>query len=308
MDLQPGTWVTETVRLEHRIAVGGMAEVWQGEHVTLGMKVAVKCLLPLLTRRDGALSRFLREAQLAARLNEPHTVRVLDCILRNGGEGETTAFIVMELLDGEDLGRRLASVGHLSLDQTEAIVRQIACALDAAHAMGIVHRDVKPENIFLGLRAGCLQAKLLDFGVANDLRSARALTASGLTVGTPQYMSPEQLRGIRDGDGRSDVWSLAVVAYACLVGRAPFEGRTVAAMGLAMSEGRPRPPSSRRSNLPSSVDAVFARAFDPRIESRFQRASDLAEALHEARLAGPMRDELRVTGRRRAARGVLPRV
>jgi eukaryotic-like serine/threonine-protein kinase len=308
MDLQPGTWVTETVRLEHRIAVGGMAEVWQGEHVTLGMKVAVKCLLPRLTRRDGALSRFLREAQVAARLNEPHTVRVLDCILRTGGEGGTTAFIVMELLEGEDLGRRLARVGHLSLDQTEEIVRQIACALDAAHAMGIVHRDVKPENIFLGVRAGCLQAKLLDFGVANDLRSARALTASGLTVGTPQYMSPEQLRGIRDGDGRSDVWSLAVVAYACLVGRAPFEGRTVAAMGLAMSEGRPRPPSSRRSGLPSSVDAVFARAFDPRIESRFQRASDVAEALHEARLAEPVRDELRVTGRRRAARWVPPRV
>jgi serine/threonine protein kinase len=297
------------VRLEHRIAVGGMSEVWQAAHVTLGMKVAVKCLLPRLARRDGALSRFVREAQVAARLNEPHTVRVLDCILRNTDEKGAIACIVMELLDGEDLGQRLARVGHLSLDHTEAIVSQIACALDAAHALGIVHRDVKPENIFLSARAGGMQVKLLDFGVANDLRSARALTASGLTVGTPRYMSPEQLRGIRDVDGRSDVWSLAVVAYACLVGGVPFEGRTVADMGVAMTEGKPRPPTSRRSELPPALDAVFSRAFASRIESRFQRANDLAEALRLARLVPSRLEEPPASGgRRRSVRGLLPRV
>jgi eukaryotic-like serine/threonine-protein kinase len=283
MDLQPGTWVTESVRLERRIATGGMAEVWQAEHVTLGMKVAVKCLSPRIAGRDGALSRFLREAQVAARLSGPHTVRVHDCVVRNSSGGESTAYIVMELLEGEDLGQRLVRVGFLSLDETLTVVGQVASALDAAHAMRIVHRDVKPENIFLESRAGCLLVKLLDFGVANVLGSARALTARGLVVGTPPYMSPEQLHGVPEVDGRSDVWSLAVVAYACLSGSVPFEGPTLAAIGAAVSEGRPRPPSTRRSDLSPSIDAVFARAFDPSIDRRFQRASDLAEALRDAR-------------------------
>jgi eukaryotic-like serine/threonine-protein kinase len=298
MDLQPGTWVTQTVRLERRIATGGMAELWQGEHDTLGVKVAVKCLLPRLARRDGALSRFLREAQVAARLNGPHTVRVHDCVVRDTSEGEPSACIVMELLEGEDLGHRLVRSGRLSLDETVTVVGQVASALDAAHAMRIVHRDVKPENIFLESRAGSLQVKLLDFGVASDLRSARTLTASGLTVGTPPYMSPEQLQGIRGVDGRSDVWSLAVVAYACLVGGMPFEGRTLAAIGAAIREGMPQPPSSRRGDLPPSIDAVFARAFDPSIDSRFRRASDLADALQDAR-----RRPLRAVGE---PRPVLP--
>jgi serine/threonine protein kinase len=271
MDLQPGTWVTETVRLESCIATGGMAEVWKGEHVTLGSKVAVKCLLPRIAKRTGAVRRFLREAQISARIDDPHVVRVLDCVVRRGAETAPSAFIVMELLQGEDLGLRLRRLGRLSLDETSAIVDQVACALESAHEIGIVHRDVKPENVFLSARAGRLHVKLLDFGVAKDEASTLVLTGSGLTVGTPLYMSPEQLQGRRDVDARSDVWSLAVVAYGCLAGCDAIGRRSTSL------------PSRLRADLPPSVDLVFARAFHAQVEARFQRARDFAEALSEAR-------------------------
>ncbi len=167
--LQPGSWVTETVRLDQRIARGRMAEVWRGEHVTLGMSVAVKCLLPSLVKRTGAMRRFLGEARIAARLNDPHTVRVLDCVVHYGAAGgEEAAFIVMELLEGEDLARHLCQRGRLSLDETVAVVGQVACALASAHQRGIVHRDVKPENIFLAASSRRPSVKLLDFGVAKN--------------------------------------------------------------------------------------------------------------------------------------------
>jgi serine/threonine protein kinase len=271
MDLQAGTWVTETVRLERCIATGGMAQVWKGEHVTLGSKVAVKCLLPRIAKRTGAVRRFLCEAQISARIDDPHIVRVLDCVVRRGSESAQSAFIVMELLEGEDLGLRLRRLDRLSLDETSAIVHQVACALESAHEIGIVHRDVKPENVFLSARAGRLHVKLLDFGVAKDVGSTLVLTAGGLTVGTPLYMSPEQSRGDRDVDARSDVWSLAVVAYGCLAGCAAVGER-----GMSL-------PSRLRADLPPSVDLVFARAFHPQIEARFQRARDFADALSDAR-------------------------
>jgi eukaryotic-like serine/threonine-protein kinase len=281
--LQSGSWVSKTVRLDHCIARGGMAEIWQGEHVTLGIKVAVKCLLPPLARRASALRRFLGEAQIAARLGDPHVVRVLDCVVDYRPDGQQAAFIVMELLEGGDLGQRVDRSGPLSLDETCAIIHQVSCALSAAHEVGIVHRDVKPENIFLVDDADRLQVKLLDFGVAKELGRAPALTMVGITLGTPQYMSPEQLQGAPPVDGRYDVWSLAVVAYVCLTRRLPFEGRTVDAVNAAIREGGPRPPSGYRHDLPPSVDAVFARAFHPNLASRFQGARDLADALLGAR-------------------------
>jgi eukaryotic-like serine/threonine-protein kinase len=298
--LQPGSWVTKTVRLDRCIARGGMAEIWQGEHVTLGTKVAVKCLLPSLARRASALRRFLGEAQIAARLTDPHVVRMLDCVVDSGPDGRPSAFIVMELLEGGDLGRHLERSGPLSLDETCAIVRQVSSALSAAHEVGIVHRDVKPENIFLVGDAEHPHVKLLDFGVAKDPGRAPALTMVGITLGTPQYMSPEQLQGLPAVDGRYDVWSLAVVAYVCLTGHLPFDGRTVDAVNAAIRHGGPRPPSSYRRELPPAVDAVFVRAFHPNLASRFQRARDLADALFGARCdyrpgVEPVRPSLRVS-------------
>ncbi len=280
--LQSGSWVTDSVRLEQRIARGGMAEVWRGEHLTLGTKVAVKCLLPALAKRPGATRRFLGEAQIAARLTGPHTVRVLDCVVRRGPVGEESAFIVMELLEGQDLSTRLHERARLSLEETVDVVQQVASALASAHEVGIVHRDVKPENIFLDDRGDRLKVKLLDFGVAKELDRTPALTLVGVTLGTPQYMSPEQLRGAPEVDGRYDVWSLAVVAYLCLTGHLPFEGKSVTAIATSIHDGHPSSASGRCRDLPGSVDAVFARAFHPRVESRFQHALELADALAQA--------------------------
>ncbi len=294
--LQSGSWVTDTVRLDQRIARGGMAEVWRGEHVTLGMSVAVKCLLPSLVKRTGAMRRFLGEARIAARLNDPHTVRVLDCVVHYGAAGgEEAAFIVMELLEGEDLARHLSERGRLSLDETATVVGQVACALASAHQRGIVHRDVKPENIFLAASSSRRPSvKLLDFGVAKELDRTPGLTMIGVTLGTPQYMSPEQLRGVPQVDERYDVWSLAVVAYLCLTGHLPFEGKTVATVSTAIHDGRPPSASRERADLPTSIDTVFARAFHPRLQSRFQHAQELAGALAEiGRDARPAMDQAR---------------
>src|ERR1700722_9150048 len=283
MVLQTGAWITETVKLKTRIGGGGMAEVWRAEHVTLGVDVAVKCLAPHLARQPEALPRFLAEARIAAQLNDPHTVRVLDCVVRRQPEGGDLAFIVMELLEGEDLKQYLER-GHLpSLDVTAAIVQQVARALGTAHAMGFIHRDVKPENVFLTTRGAHHSIKLLDFGLAKDRALARGITMIGMTLGTPQYMSPEQLEGAPDLDMRCDVWSLAVVAYLCLTGQLPFQGKGVSAVASAIHHGRFAAPSSLRRELPAGIDRVFAKAFIPGIDARFQRAVDLADALLDAR-------------------------
>ena len=281
-NLEPGFLVTPTVRLERRIAGGGMAEIWEGEHLTLSTKVAVKCLRPELAGSGADLRRFIREAQIAAQMNDPHSVRVLDCVVHDAPEGKS-AFIVMELLEGEDLGQRLERVHALSLDEMDVIAEQIARVLDRAHDFGIVHRDVKPENIFLSAHASRPHVTLLDFGVAKDLGTARGLTMRGITLGTPRYMSPEQLQGAKDVDGRGDVWALAAVVYACLTGRPPFEGRSVDAVFEEIQAAARRPASDLVEGLPASLDAVFGRAFHPEIDSRFQRATDFADALHAAR-------------------------
>ena len=279
MVMQPGSWVTETVRLKERIGRGGMAEVWRAEHVTLGTDVAVKYLPPQLARRPGAVQRFLAEARMASQLSDPYTVRVLDCVVRREPDGDESAFIVMELLEGEDLKRHLERVGVLSLGATASIVQQAAWALGTAHELGFIHRDVKPENIFLVSHCGRRYVKLLDFGVAKDRGAAQGITMIGVTLGTPQFMSPEQLEGARDLDARCDVWALAVVAYECLTGILPFEGKNVTALATAIHQRRVRPPSHLRGDLPASIDHVFAKAFQLDIRHRFQHARDLADAL-----------------------------
>jgi serine/threonine protein kinase len=284
-------------QMQAMIGRGGMGTVYRGVDVATGRKVAVKCLVPPLASRAGALHRLLREARITARMRDPHVAHVLGCVVQADPAGKESGFLVMDLLEGEDLGKRLRRLGRLSLDETAAVVEQVAWALGAAHRSGIVHRDVKPENIFLGTRRGALHVTLLDFGLAKDLAEAHALTLTGVVVGTLPYMSPEQLRGI-DVDTRSDVWSLAIVAYACLAGRLPFEGTTPSAMGAAIIEGRIRRLSIERDDLPSGIDAVFANAFHRDIDSRFPHAIELAEALRSARRG---RAGARVEGARRPA-------
>jgi serine/threonine-protein kinase len=275
----PGTMVTEGIRLVRALKGGGMGSVWLAENVHLGAPVVVKFMSGALSKDAAALARFSREAQLAARIRSPHVVQIFDCRV-----GEPAApFLVMEHLEGEDLGARLDR-GRLSPEETAEIVVHVARALAAAHAQGVVHRDVKPENVFLiDAGGGKPFAKLLDFGIAKDTSDGAAaaadLTSIGATMGTPHYMSPEQMLAPKDVDGRCDLWALAVVAFACVTGRVPFEGETFGALVMKIHNGEYPRASMLVTGLPEGIDAWFSRAFHLDLEQRFATAREMSDAL-----------------------------
>jgi serine/threonine-protein kinase len=275
MPLAAGALVTPTLRLVRHLDGGGMGQVWIAEHLTLRAYVAVKFMASSITDAHGAAERFAREARAAAQIRSPHVVQVFD----HGLTAEGAPYIVMELLDGEDLSRRLARLGVLDVRSTAILLRQIGRALEKAHSLGIVHRDIKPGNVFLVDAGGDLLAKLLDFGIAKQFeRVERTVTESGVMVGSPAYMSPEQIVHPRGVDFRSDLWALAVVAYECLTGRKPFEGESVGALCMAIERGTFRPPTALRPDLPRALDAWFQRAFAREARSRFGSAREMGEA------------------------------
>jgi serine/threonine-protein kinase len=262
-----------------------MGSVWAAHHETLDRNFAVKFMAPELAAIPESRARFKREAESAMRLRSPHVVQIVEHTTLADG----LPYIAMELLSGEDLHQRLSRCGPLTIEETLAVVTQAARALEEAHALGIVHRDIKPENLFLTPRAEGMLVKVLDFGVAAEVAtSALRLTNTGVTLGTPIYMSPEQFVSARTVDPRSDLWSLAVVAYLCLTGRAPFGGDTFGAVCVSVERRMVTPPSALRAGLPRAVDEWFARAFSRRIEDRFQSAGEMAAAL--AMASGPSVD------------------
>ncbi len=253
-----------------------MGEVWRARDASRGCDVAVKLIgsvAPGLT----ALQRFQREASLAARIRNPHVVRVL-----SSGVAAGAPYIVMELLVGESLSSRRERSERLSIEETLTIVAQIADALGAAHDLGIVHRDIKPANVFLATDPGArLSVKVVDFGIARDASGASLeLTATGEAIGTPPYMSPEQIMGSRAIDHRADLWALAVVAYELLTGALPFPGASMAAMSVLLAQRRFVPPSAL--GLGTSFDDWFRRAFAKRPDERFASARELSNAFADA--------------------------
>ena len=285
-----GMDVTERVRLERPLGRGGMAEVWVADHLTLGVKVAVKFLRSAWDLR--LRERFAREAQVAARIDHPHAVRVFD----HGVTSDGRPFMVMERIDGEPLSERVRRSGPLAPAETETVVAQIADVLTHAHGQDIVHRDIKPHNVML-VRGERLYAKVLDFGLAKQLfdETDPELTEAGWVLGTPAYMAPEQLVEALPATASSDVWSLAVIAYELLTGARPFRGRVQAAIALAMLTQRYIPPSEARPELPPAIDGFFERAFAARLEDRFASAAELADAFSSA-LSGASQS-LAVAGR-----------
>jgi len=251
--------------------------VWVAEHLALSTNVAVKLIDPELAKKESARERFRREATAAAQLRSAHVVQILD----HGIDGEQP-FIVMELLEGEDLFERLAHRRRLSLRETSRVVTQVARALTKAHAAGIVHRDLKPENVFLVTNEDEEILKVLDFGVAKVSDPAKATmqrTGIGTMIGTPHYMSPEQVKGIGEVDYRADLWALGVIAYQCLTGELPFDSEGVGDLLIKISIGEMPVPSKALPSLPPSFDAWFARACDRDREKRFQSAREMAVAL-----------------------------
>ncbi len=277
MDPAPGVSIRPNVRLVAPIGRGGMGAVWSAEHLGLGAAVAVKFVAPGRLAKDPTLGeRLRREASVAAKLTSPHALRVHDY----GETADGTPFLVMEKLSGETLAARLAREGRLALADVAAIVAQTSSALAAAHAIGIVHRDVKIENLFLLDADDGLFIKLLDFGVAKDLslEQGDSLTESGAVLGTPYTMAPEQLLGAGEIDPRADVWSLGVVAYQVLVGRRPFEGATGPALSMAICGGAFTPPSERIAGLPPAIDSWFGRSLAVDRERRFASVREQARA------------------------------
>ncbi|HZO13576.1 MAG TPA: protein kinase [Polyangiaceae bacterium] len=276
-----GHVVAERYELVGEIARGGMGTVWVARDAKLGRQVALKLMrAQSLEAFPDARERFEREAKAAAALKSSHVVQVHDY-----GVDDGTPYIAMELLEGESLKQRLEKVGRLGVREAADIMRQVAKGLRAAHRAGLVHRDLKPSNIFLAHRDEDEIVKLLDFGVVKiAMEREHDDTASGVLLGTPQYMSPEQARGLKDIDHRADLWSLAVIVYTMLTGKNPFESE-VEAVGdivIRVAVGEIPPPSEMHPALPNGIDAFFERALNRDREERFQSADEMARSFMTA--------------------------
>ncbi len=259
-------------RLVRQLGQGGMGAVWLAEHLSLHSQVAIKLLHLDMANSSEALSRFLREAQSAASLRSPHVVQILD-----HGVDEGTPYIAMELLDGESLAARLERVTSMNREDVARIMTHIG----RAHEAGIVHRDLKPDNVFLVHNDEEEIAKVLDFGIAKgNVRgrlesSASSATRTGAILGTPHYMSPEQVEGAKSLDYRADIWAMGVIAFERLLGRRPFEAETLGSLLLTICV-RPIPVPSQVGAVPAGFDAWFARACDREPSARFSSARDAA--------------------------------
>jgi serine/threonine-protein kinase len=274
-----GTLVTPSLELKRRIGVGGMGEVWVAFHRTLRKEVAVKLMAEAILSSETLRSRFAQEAVAGANVRSPHVVQVFDA----GSSDDFGPFIVMELLEGEDLGARLARENVLSPAHVSRLVTQAAHALDRAHAIGVVHRDIKPANLFLCVEDGApFFTKVLDFGVATLRADAAPHTATGVSVGTPSYMSPEQAAASPDLDGKSDLYALGLVAYRALTGAVAFPRESIDALGLGVYN-LPLPRlTERRPSLPQAVEAWFARACHKDRAMRFADGATMATELARA--------------------------
>ena len=256
-----------------------MGSVWLADHLGLQSQVAVKFMSPAVADDETSIQRFRQEAKAAAEIRSPHVVQVFD----HGTTDDGQLFIVMEFLEGESLGRRIRRAGPLAPRECARVIGQAAKALGRAHSRGIVHRDVKPANIFVIDSGGESFIKVLDFGVAKfSGAEAINMTAAGNMVGTPTFMSPEQLFHGKDVDYRGDLWSLSVVAYYALTGQRPFEGGTLGELCVSIKRGEFAMPSELRTGLPPDLDAFFIRAFHQDIEARFTNAKSLGQELERA--------------------------
>ncbi|MEZ4293497.1 MAG: serine/threonine-protein kinase, partial [Polyangiaceae bacterium] len=274
MRIAAGTVIAEKYRLEAQLARGGMGSVWVARHVKLGSQLAVKFLDARFVGSRSFVVRFEREARAAAAIESPHVVHVQDF-----GVEEGTPYLVMELLRGEDLRTRLRRMGRMPVSETADLLVQVAKALRRAHEAGIVHRDIKPGNLFLARVDDYEILKVLDFGIAKQPGELRGeSTRTGEIVGTPHYVSPEQARGDKDVDHRTDVWAVGVIAYRMLTGHLPFSGD---GFGTVLSKVLVEPPPKVGTfvqELPESLDPFFARALAKNREERFQSVRELTDA------------------------------
>ncbi|HKN64993.1 MAG TPA: serine/threonine-protein kinase [Gemmatimonadaceae bacterium] len=261
--------------IEAEIGRGGMAAVFRALDLRLHRHVAIKALPPELAFNNDVRTRFLREAQTAAQLSHPNIVPIYTVDERGG-----VVYFVMALVEGESLAARLARQPRLSIDAVRRILAEVSDALDYAHACGVVHRDIKPDNILLDRTTG--RAIVTDFGIARAAAGDSRLTLTGVAVGTPAYMSPEQAMGERDVDGRSDQYALGVVGYQMLIGETPFKAANTPAMLMKHLSESPKPIRDRRPDVPTQLAAVIDRALAKKPEERWPTAGAFRDALSQA--------------------------
>ena len=260
-------------RIDALIGEGGMGVVYRASHLQLRRTVALKVLPPSLTADREYRHRFEREAAIAASLEHPNVVPIYDAGYANG-----VLYLSMRFVDGEDLSAVLQRHGRLDVEPLCALLEPVADALDAVHAAGLVHRDVKPGNVLIS-RSGRRTVYLCDFGIAKAAAGGRELTAAGQYMGTVHYSSPEQIEG-RWVDGRSDQYGLACLAFRALTGQVPYPRPETAAVIYAHLAADPPRPSLHRADLPPAVDAAVARATAKQPERRFATCTDSVSYTH----------------------------
>jgi serine/threonine-protein kinase len=272
-------------RVERVLGVGGMGVVVAATHLALDEKVALKFLLPEIARDPANVARFLREARAAAKIRSEHVARVTDVGTLDGG----APYLVMEYLDGEDLAARVARGGPLPVSQAVDCVLQACEALAEAHVLGIVHRDLKPANLFLSRRAdGSPSVKVLDFGISkmtSDVGPGAGLTKTSGMMGSPIYMSPEQLQSAKDVDARTDVWALGVILYELLTGTQPFTAESLPQLVVQIMTMPPSPLRALRPDVPSGLADAIDHALQKERAARLPDVVALAEAV--APFGGP---------------------
>jgi serine/threonine protein kinase len=272
-----GAMVAGKYQVNDLLAVGGMGMVFAGTHVELDQRVAIKVVRPELSHSEEAVTRFLNEARAAARLRGQHVARVLD----SGRLESGIPYLVMEFLDGADLCTVIRRSGPLPASAAVHYVLQACEAIAEAHAEGIIHRDLKPENLFL-IRApdGSPVVKVLDFGISKrQSPDAKGLTDPTRGIGSPNYMSPEQMVAPDTVDHRSDVWSLGAVLYELLAGHPPFQAHTLPAICVKVLREQPTPLTVVRPDVPAGLERIVLRCLSKRREDRFSSVAELAREL-----------------------------
>lgn len=286
---QIGDVVADKYEIVKLIGEGGMGSVFMASHKLTGKQVALKWMLPELAKNDDAVQRFMREAQAAGRISHPNVVDIYDV-----GQHESSYFLVMEYLVGETL---TAALERQTLAASEVVDIIVPClrGVAAAHKNGVVHRDIKPDNIFLchSEEGAYLYPKVLDFGISklsgSDSQLNPRLTRTGAVMGTPYYMSPEQVRGSHEVDGRCDVYAFGVILYEALTGQVPFDADTYSALVLEIATGTPRDPRELKPELPDLLAEAVLKAMAREPGDRFEDIRSFAEAL------APFADHARFT-------------
>jgi serine/threonine protein kinase len=285
---QPGDVIADKYRVEHVVGTGGMGVVFAARHMQLDQSVAIKVLtLPASDeRRSEAVVRFLREGRAAAALHSDHVVRIYDV----GSLDNGMPYLVMELLDGCDLASLLSHLETLPVEHAVECVLQAGDAIAQAHQQGIIHRDLKPSNLFVTTRSdGSTLIKVLDFGISKSLQDRQLegeLTDTRTVLGSPFYMSPEQVRGAKHVDHRTDIWSLGAILHEALSGRPPFEADTLPAACAAIVADAPHPLRPTRADVPVELEAVVLRCLEKDPSLRYACINDLLRALRPFSASG----------------------